>query len=61
VAYLVELEGIEEVVEFAVLRGFFETNEVLLKTVKGELLLIVDVDFERLRDGNKISIETQQT
>lgn len=48
---LVELERVEEVVEFAVLGGFFETNVVLLKTVEGELGLVVDVDFERLHNA----------
>lgn len=47
-AHLVEFEGIEKIVELAVLRGFFETNEMLLKTVESELLLVIDVDFERL-------------
>lgn len=49
-ADLVEFERIEEVVEFAVFGSFFETDEMLLKTVKGELLLVVDVNLEGLHE-----------
>lgn len=45
---LVELERVEEVVELAVLGALLEADEVLLKSVERELLLVVDVDFERL-------------
>lgn len=47
-AYLVELERVEEVVELAVLGRLLEANKVLLQTVERELLLVVDVDLERL-------------
>ena len=46
---LVEFEGIEEVVEFAVLLGFSEADEELLKAVQSQLGLVVDVNLERLR------------
>ena len=46
--HLVELELVEEVVEFSVLLLLLELEEVLLKTVQGQLGLVVDVDFERL-------------
>ena len=45
---LVEVEGVEEVVELAVLLYLLQTKEVLLETVQGELRLVVDKDFERL-------------
>lgn len=46
--YLVELELIEELVELPVLRVFLELDVVLLQTVKGELRLVINEDFERL-------------
>ena len=45
---MVELERVEEIVELSVLGSLVESNEVLLQSVKGEFLLVVDVDFERL-------------
>ena len=45
---LVELEGVEEVVELAVLLGFVELDAVLLKTVEGEFGIVVDIAFERI-------------
>lgn len=48
--HLVELERIKKVVQLAVLGAFLEANKVLLESVKGELLLVVDVDLEGLRE-----------
>ena len=47
-AYLVELEGIEELVQLPVLLGFLKLDVVLLETVQGELGLVIDEDFEWL-------------
>lgn len=47
--HLVELERVEEVVELAVLGRLVEAHKVLLQTVQRELLLVVDVDLERLQ------------
>jgi len=43
---LVELEVIEEVVELPVLLALIKLDVELLKTVQGQLLLVVDVDLE---------------
>jgi hypothetical protein len=48
-AHLVELELVEEVVEFSVLLLLLELEEVLLKSVQGQLGLVVNVDFKRLQ------------
>jgi hypothetical protein len=48
-AHLVELEVVEQVVELAVLLLLLELEVVLLKTVQGQLGLVVDVDLEGLR------------
>ena len=45
---MVEFERIEEIIEFTILSRFFQTNVMLLKTVKSELGLVIDIDFERL-------------
>lgn len=45
---LVELQVVEEVVQLAVLLLLLELEVVLLKTVKRELGLVVDVDLKRL-------------
>lgn len=45
---LVELQLIEEVVELPVLLTLVKLHVVLLQTVKGQLLLVVDVDLERV-------------
>lgn len=50
-ADLVELERVEEVVQLAVLGRLLQADVVLLQSVQGELLLVVDVDLERLRRG----------
>lgn len=47
--YLVELERVKQVIELSVLCRLSELDVMLLKTVKGELRLVVDVDLERLR------------
>lgn len=49
VAYLVELEVVEKVVKFSVLLLLLELEVELLKTVKSELGLVVDVDLKRLQ------------
>lgn len=46
--YLVELEGVEEVVQLAVLLLLVEADEVLLQTVKGQLGVVVNEDLEGL-------------
>ena len=45
---LVELQLIEEVVELPVLLTLVKLHVILLQTVKGQLLLVVDVDLERV-------------
>lgn len=45
---LVELQGVEEVVQLPVLLLLLELDVVLLETVEGELGLVVDVNLERL-------------
>lgn len=45
---LIELQAIEEIVELTVLLRLVELDTVLLKTVQGELGLVVDVDLERV-------------
>mmetsp|Transcript_16926 Transcript_16926/g.18892 ORF Transcript_16926/g.18892 Transcript_16926/m.18892 type:complete len:230 (-) Transcript_16926:294-983(-) len=45
---LVELEGIEQVVELPVFLGLLQAHVILLQAVQGELGLIVDEDFERV-------------
>lgn len=45
---MVELEGIEQLVELPVLTNFLKLNIVLLQTVQRELGLVVDEYFERL-------------
>ena len=47
-AHLVELERIEQVIELAVLLALLKPDKVLLETVERELLLVIDVDLERL-------------
>jgi len=55
---LVELQGIEEVVQLPVLLLLLKLDVVLLESVKSELGLVVDVNLERLEgrrggDGRK--------
>jgi hypothetical protein len=45
---LVEFKLIEQFIETTILLGFGETNVVLLKTVKGQFGVIIDVKFERI-------------
>ena len=42
---LIELEGIEQVVELSVLLALVESDGVLLQTVQGKLGLIINIDF----------------
>jgi hypothetical protein len=49
---LVKVECVEKVVKLAVLLSLFESDKVLLKTVKSELGLVIDENFEWLRDGS---------
>jgi hypothetical protein len=56
---LVELQLVEQLVELAVLLLLLKLNVVLLKTVQGELGLVVHVDLERrlhklLADGSDL-------
>ena len=46
--YLVKLEGVKELNEFAILLFLFKLAEILLETMQGESSLTVDRDFERL-------------
>jgi hypothetical protein len=48
VADLVELEVVQELVELPVLFLLFKLEVVLLKTVEGQLGLVIDVDLEWL-------------
>ena len=50
---LVELQGIEEVVQLPVLLFLLELDVVLLESVKGELGLVVDVNLERLKQRTR--------
>lgn len=47
-ADLVEIQGVEQFIELAVLLIFLKFHVVLLKTVESELCLIVDKDLKRL-------------
>lgn len=47
-ADLVELERIQEVVQLAVLLVLGDSDKVLLKTVEGQLCLVIDVNLERV-------------
>ena len=47
--YLVELEGIKELVELPVLPDFLQLDVVLLETVQGEHRLVVYEDLEGLQ------------
>lgn len=42
---LVELEGVEQIIQLSILLLLAELEKVLLKSVKGKLRLIVDVDL----------------
>lgn len=60
--HLVELERVEKVVELAVLGRLVEAHKVLLQAVQRELLLVVDVDLERLRVvGAIVSLAARST
>jgi len=47
-ADLVELEGVQKVVQLAVLLALGDSDKVLLKTVEGQLGLVIDVNLERV-------------
>jgi hypothetical protein len=49
VSNLVELQGIEKLIKFAILLGFLKLDIVLLESMKGELRLVIDKDLERLK------------
>jgi len=52
--HLVELEAVQQIVELSVLLALGELDKVLLKTVEGQLGLVVDVNLEGLRvDGQE--------
>jgi hypothetical protein len=50
---LVELKGVEKLVQLPILLSFLELDEVLLETMKGELGLVIDEDLERLKEDRK--------
>lgn len=45
---LIELERVQQIVELAVLLALIELDKVLLQTVQGKLLLVVNVDLQRV-------------
>jgi hypothetical protein len=53
--HLVELQRVEQVVQLAVLGRLLEADNVLLKTVESQLLLVIDVDLEGLRGKGSVS------
>lgn len=53
---LVELQRIEQIVQLSVLGALVQTNKVLLKSVKGQLLLVIDVNLERLIWTNALEL-----
>jgi hypothetical protein len=60
VTYLVELEVVQQIVQLSVLAVLFELDVVLLKTVQGELGLVVDKDLKRLYPvKSQISLDRQ--
>lgn len=52
--YLIELKRVEQVVELSVLGSFSELDVVLLKTVQGQLGLVINVDLEGLFEHTMI-------
>lgn len=42
---LIEFKIVEEIIEFAVFLTFFKLDVVLLQSVKGQLLLVVNINF----------------
>ena len=58
---LVELEVIQELVQLPVLLLLLELEVVLLKTVEGQLSLVIDVDLEWLGVSSCLSIRERET
>ena len=56
---LIELQGVEQIVQFAVLCCLLQLDVVLLQTVQGKLSLVINVDFQRLQ-RRTVSIHTVQ-
>lgn len=54
-ADLVEFEIVQQVVELPVLLPLLELEVELLKTVEGQLGLIIDVNFKRLQHINQLA------
>ncbi len=49
VAYLIELQLIQDVIELPILLRFFQLAVVLEKPMKCQLRLVIDKDLQRLR------------
>ena len=45
---LVELEAVEQIVELSILLALIELQIVLLQTMESQLLLVIDVDLQRV-------------
>jgi hypothetical protein len=54
--HLVELEVVQQIIQLSVLGILLELDVVLLQTVQGELGLVVDKDFQGLRNVSAIPI-----
>jgi hypothetical protein len=46
--YLVEFEGVEQIVQLPILADFLQFDVMLLQAMKGQLCLIIDKNLERL-------------
>lgn len=46
--YLVELQRIQEIVQFSILLSLLQFEIVLLQPMKGQLRLVIDVNLQRL-------------
>jgi hypothetical protein len=51
VYYLVELENIKQLEKLLVLFVFLQLDIVLLQAVKGQLGLVIDIHFHRLKNA----------
>jgi hypothetical protein len=51
---LVELKSVQQIVQFAVLGSFVDLDEVLLKPMKGQFGLIINVNLQRLKKRRPI-------
>ena len=48
--HLIEVKGVQKLVQLPVLANLLQLHVVLLETVKRELRLVIDEDLERLGD-----------